>query len=293
LLIHRARQPVVVIEAIKLLEGNLPKLCDSIWVTYAPPDLQLQRLTATRSMSREEALVRIKTQGSQSDKIASADVVIRNLGSYDDLWSQVATAWREHIPVGARPDPDAEGEAAAGEVSVSYGRPEDSAMLAGALNRLSPSSRKLTADAVMAQVGQTTYILLHLNGEVVGLARWRVENFVACTADLHLQPAIDIEKAITQLIREIDRASADLQCEVSLLFLTTELAAKESLWTSLGYTGGTPEALAVQAWRDVANEYKPKETVLFFKRLLTDPVLGPGEPDQPNSENERPRLMRR
>jgi len=33
----QAKQPVVVVEAIKLLEGELRNRCDSIWVTYAPP----------------------------------------------------------------------------------------------------------------------------------------------------------------------------------------------------------------------------------------------------------------
>lgn len=275
LLIQRARQPVVVIEAIKLLEGNLPQLCDSIWVTYAPPSVQLERLTGNRTMSREQALLRINAQGSQADKITAANVVIRNVGSYDDLWRQVAKAWREDVPVGARSDLYPEREAIAGEVIVTRGRPEDSEMLAGLIKRLDPGSRKSTADEVMARVGQTTYMLVHLDREVVGLASWRVENLVACTGDLHFEPAIDVEKALTKLIREIERVSADLQCDASLLFLTSELATRGSLWKRLGYERGTPESLAMQAWRDAANEFKSREAEVFFKRLPTDPILAP------------------
>ena len=44
ILVRRATQPVVVIEAIKLLEVGLGKKCDSIWVPYAPAQEQAARL---------------------------------------------------------------------------------------------------------------------------------------------------------------------------------------------------------------------------------------------------------
>ena len=98
LLVRRAKQPVIVLEAIKLLEGELKKRCDSIWVTYAPPPLQVDRLMQQRSMSRDEAQQRVAAQGPQTDKIAAANVVIRNTGSYDDLWRQVEEAWKRNRP---------------------------------------------------------------------------------------------------------------------------------------------------------------------------------------------------
>ena len=55
-LIKRATQPVIVVEAIKLLEGSLSKTCDIVWVTYAPPEVQLLRLTRNRKMNEAEAL---------------------------------------------------------------------------------------------------------------------------------------------------------------------------------------------------------------------------------------------
>jgi len=71
-LIRRASQPVIVIEAIKLLEGDLQKVCDSIWVTYAPQVVQLERLIRKRKISREEALQRINAQSPQTGKITAA-----------------------------------------------------------------------------------------------------------------------------------------------------------------------------------------------------------------------------
>jgi dephospho-CoA kinase len=58
----RSKQPVIVVEAIKLLEGELAKRCDSIWVTYAPPRAG-ERFMQQRNMSREEAQQRVSAQG--------------------------------------------------------------------------------------------------------------------------------------------------------------------------------------------------------------------------------------
>ena len=59
LLVKRASQAVIVVEAIKLLESDLRNLCDAIWVTDAPPEVQVERLIRKREMSREDALQRV------------------------------------------------------------------------------------------------------------------------------------------------------------------------------------------------------------------------------------------
>ena len=98
LLVKRANQTTVVVEAIKLLESELRDMCNSIWVTKAPEEIRVDRLMRKRQLSRVEALERIHAQGTQEEKIKQADVVIRNSGSYEDLWKQVTNAWKEIAP---------------------------------------------------------------------------------------------------------------------------------------------------------------------------------------------------
>lgn len=90
------RQPprVVVIEAIKLLEGGLGRLCDAVWVVIAPREVQVERLVRTRGLTPAEAAARIDAQPPPETKLALADVVIRNDGSLDHLRCQVEEAWR-------------------------------------------------------------------------------------------------------------------------------------------------------------------------------------------------------
>lgn len=52
IMVKRANQKVIVIEAIKLLESDLRNVCDVIWTVNAPQELQIRRLMDKRGMSR-------------------------------------------------------------------------------------------------------------------------------------------------------------------------------------------------------------------------------------------------
>jgi dephospho-CoA kinase len=84
---------VVVVEAIKLLEGELRHRCQAIWVTRCREDQQMRRLVAGRKMSRHEARARVQSQPSQAEKVARADVVIDTSGSLRETERQVIEAW--------------------------------------------------------------------------------------------------------------------------------------------------------------------------------------------------------
>jgi dephospho-CoA kinase len=93
--VAEAGAPVVVIEAIKLLEAGLSRqLCDQVWVVTAPRAQQIQRLMQSRGLSEAEATLRIDAQPPQAEKIAQADVVIENDGSLAEVCAQVEWAWQ-------------------------------------------------------------------------------------------------------------------------------------------------------------------------------------------------------
>ena len=96
-LARAAEADVVVIEAIKLLEGALREAVDAVWVVDAPPATQLARLIEERGMTKTGAQQRIAAQNSQADKLAAADVIIRNDGSLAQTRAQVVAAWEQTI----------------------------------------------------------------------------------------------------------------------------------------------------------------------------------------------------
>lgn len=93
-LIRETEARVVVVEAIKLLEGDLRQAVDAVWVVDASPKTQLARLMTTRGLPEAEARNRIALQNSQADKLRAADVVINNDGDLETTRAQVESAWR-------------------------------------------------------------------------------------------------------------------------------------------------------------------------------------------------------
>jgi dephospho-CoA kinase len=274
LMIKRASQRVVVIEAIKLLEGKLASKCDTIWTTYAPELVQKTRLMEKRGMSEQEAIQRIQSQPAQEEKLAAANVVIQNSGTFENTWKQVVAGWKIISPL-PETGPLVPRKVGVGDLVVQRGRPTDSTNIAALITRLSGRARPLSPDDVMAAFGDKAFLLLMAHKQLVGLAGWQVENLVARTTDLYLDPSITIEPALKALVAEIERASQDLQCEASLLFLPLQWSTQDDVWKEMGYARRTPQTLGVQAWQDAALESQPANTILLFRQLRQDRVLRP------------------
>lgn len=92
-LIQSSETPVIVVEAIKLIEAGMHRTCDALWVVTCRKEQQLARLMRQRGLTEEEARQRIEAQPPQEDKLALADVVIDNSGSLDETWQQVKGEW--------------------------------------------------------------------------------------------------------------------------------------------------------------------------------------------------------
>ena len=276
ILSKRATQKVIVIEAIKLLESPLRSHCDTIWVTDAPQQVQVERLIRKRGMNQEEALQRVQMQSAQKDKLAAANVIITNKGSYDDLWKQVNEAWKQISPAQETgPTTQVITKPVAGSLSLQRGKPRDAHKIAELITRLSKGKQTMTKDQAMEAFGDKAFLLLLMDQNLVGIAGWQVENLVARTTDLFIDHGVAPDAALPLMVQEVERASGDLQCEASLIFPPIDLVGFDHVWKNLGYERRSPDALGVQAWEDAARESMPRGAALFFKQLRTDRVLRP------------------
>jgi dephospho-CoA kinase len=93
--IVQASEPVVVVEAIKLIEAGMHHAYDTLWVVTAPRPTQIARLMATRGLTEEEAALRVDAQPPQEEKAAVADLVIVNDGNLAELREKVEAAWAQ------------------------------------------------------------------------------------------------------------------------------------------------------------------------------------------------------
>ena len=274
ILVRRAKQNIVVIEAIKLIESGLAEKCDSIWVAYTPPELQLARLTQKRGMAEAQARQRMNAQAAQDKKVSAANVVIRNQGSFEDTWGQVMTAWYQLFPA-LKEESLETVTTVSGEVTIQRARPRDANEVAALITQLSGGKRKASRDDIMAAFGEKAYLLLRINGKALGLVGWKVENLVARTDDIYIDSSLYYADAMRILLNEVERVSRELQCEISLLFLPNDAATQEPALTSLGYQRKAIPNLGVRAWEEAALESMPTGSYMLFKQLRQDRVLRP------------------
>jgi dephospho-CoA kinase len=272
-MVGRSSKQVIVVEAIKLLEANLSQSCDSIWVVTAPAEIQLARLVQKRKISDADARQRIQAQPPQQAKIARANVVITNTGSFEDTWKQVSAAWMKHVPQQVEPPPAQETPVQTKALSVLRARPRDSALIAELLNRVRKGGR-VSADDIMAEFGDKAFLLLRSGDQLVGTAGWQVENLVARTTEIVLDPRVPAKQALPALVSEMERASRDLQCEASLVFTSADLSV-DPVWQELGYERRLPQSLGVAVWQEAARETVKPGLTLYFKQLRQDRVLRP------------------
>ena len=277
LLIHRANQKVIVVEAIKLIEARISSDCDSVWVVYAPPEVQLKRLVEQRKMSEGDSRLRIASQPPQEIHLSLANVVIKNQGSFEDTWKQVIDAWQRTVPAGAAQFvPESQPvRMPLGEVTVRRAGLKQVDEIVQLLNSAHKNQPPLSHDDLVAQLGEKAFLLLYIEQNAMGMITWQVENLVARTTEITLDPLLSPAQYLPILIHEMEKASNDLQCEASLIFVPPTLAKHDALWKSLGYEPRLPSSLGVLAWQEAAEESMTADSTLYFKQLRQDRVLRP------------------
>lgn len=93
-------RPIVVIDAIKLIESGWADECDQVWVVTCPPEQQIERLMTTRGMSLAEAQARVAAQPPQESRFSRAHVIIDNGGPQAQTRAQVEAAWQQALIAG-------------------------------------------------------------------------------------------------------------------------------------------------------------------------------------------------
>lgn len=95
--IESATTPIVATDGIKLIESGMADACDEVWVVTCDPVRQRERLIARNGYSPDEADRRIAAQPPIESKLARADVVIPNDGTFGDLRAAVRSAWNDSL----------------------------------------------------------------------------------------------------------------------------------------------------------------------------------------------------
>ena len=285
-LIARSKHKIVVVEAIKLLEGPLAERLDAVWVVDADEKTQLERL-AKRGLDREAALKRIRMQNPQSEKLARADVIIYNEGTPDETWAQVRAAWKQVQTlmqqadvqelvrrVEVAPGQQQAGQRAITSIDILRGMPHNAEQIAAVLQER--NGRQLSHEDVIMALGQRSYMMAVAEGRPLGLVGFVVENLVTRVDELFLLRGAPARPTITALLEAVEQASRALQSELGYIFLP-ENAARDMVESVVqqGYRQMKIEEIKVPAWREAARESQPAGTLIFAKKLRAERVLKP------------------
>ncbi len=310
-LISRSKQRVVVIEAIKLLEGDLKDAVDTVWVVNSTPQTQYRRLISKRKMSENDAKQRILSQTKQANKLQQANVVIQNNGNIEDTWKQVQMQWseiRKTLSAGSAPAPSSDSPKAspapaqpakpaqpaqaqpsatpsapaasasgsAEGIEIKRGMPSNAQLIADFINQ--SSDKSVSRMDVMMSFGQKSYFIAQkTEDDIAALMGWTVENLVTRMDEFYLKSSIPAAGTIPKVIQAIEDASQELQSEVAFIFLMSNTASDQvQAFQSTGYETIVLKEIKIPAWREAVEEtVDGRDMIVLWKQLRKDRVLQP------------------
>ena len=87
----------VVVEAAVLVEAGWNSLVDEIWVTYSTEEKVMERIRQRNNLSEEDITRRIRSQLTFEERSRHADVLVRNMGSLDELREELESLWGSRV----------------------------------------------------------------------------------------------------------------------------------------------------------------------------------------------------
>ncbi|MGJ3237425.1 MAG: dephospho-CoA kinase [Anaerolineae bacterium] len=303
-LVKRSKQRVVVIEAIKLLDGDLQDWVDAVWVVNASKASQYRRLVGQRKMSEADAKQRILSQSPQEAKVQLADVVIDNDSDVEKTWKQVQAHWEEIKKTlskqasASAPAKPAQGTTSASTrteststeadepaetisidgLNIRRGKPDNAQQIAEFITANGNKGEVNRMD-VMMSFGQKSFFLAQAQDDsVLSVLGWTVENLVTSMDEFYIKPGVPINGTVHALAIAVEEASMELQSEAAFLFLpnTTAPAIIEAFKAD-GYEAITLKEIKIPIWREAVEETMrdASDKVVLWKQLRQDRVLQP------------------
>ena len=253
-----AEEPVLVVEAIKLIESGLVGQCDTLWVATCRRQQQLERLMEQRFLREDQARTRVAAQPPQAEKIFRANVVIDNSGTLEQTWEQVRQHWQKVSALVGDTAP---------ALAMRRATREDVPALARFLASMDWRGKPPNEEAARARVMGRAHWLLFRNNRVIGMASWEVINLVACMEEIAVGPEPDADDLLCRLAAAVEDEAKILQCEAVIVTFPPGVSAQwDQVCERCGYRLMSQPELP-KPWRDVVEEIAPTSRQVTVKKL--------------------------
>ena len=278
-LIDKTNKKVIVIEAIKIINGPIEQLCDSIWVTSATRENQFSRLIKNRQLVPSDAQSRIESQEPAILKLQKADHIIDTNGSIEKTWQQVQVGWDKFIGEDLTNIQKVEDLSSTSPINTQNiilhrAKPNNAKEIADFINQ-QDHKQDLNAKDIMISFGEKAYFLIKENDKIVGLAGWQVENLVVKIDTILFSNKEYIKAGLKKIFKEIESSAEDLNAEVSIAMIPKKDFATENNISALSYEDIKIEDIKIKAWRDVINSTDINTHNFWLKTLRKDRILRP------------------
>ncbi len=261
--IELTSQPLVAVEAIKLLESSLVDICDAVWVSHASVDHQIERLLTSRNLSKEEALSRIRAQPSQVEKLNRANVVINTEGSFKETWHQIQDALNDTIQI-------EKGQKKSQQLQAGdWVSPNANALEKKELEEFWQTWAEQNIDNLYASMGSNILLPFIKESQLQNMLFWDNWNFSASPSKWISKTSESVSSK--RLIEIFESQVKGQLCEVILL--SNKMALEYPIDPGeLGFAQVKLDNLAYQAWQEAAARLSPDHEEKIWVKILNQPV---------------------
>ncbi len=161
------------------------------------------------------------------------------------------------------------------ELQIRRARLDDAAAIADFVNRARRRGEGVNRAMVAQRFSDVGFMLAELNGQIVAMLGWQVENLIARITDFLVAPTMDRAVAGRALVQRIEEQAQTLQAEAAMLFLPPRPSPQlVSFWEQFGYKEHAFDTLPRQ-WRQAVTEWNPNASNVMVKVLREDMVRRP------------------
>lgn len=293
--VKTAIAPLVMIEAIKLLEGPLKDLCDAVWVANCGKLLQLQRLVIARGMDDDDAFKRIAAQSPQSDKVAQANAVINTTGTLAHTNAQVnqlldALIGAENMGATETPEDDAtvimsasaSEEMGVGmtdklpeidpvetlEVTVRRARPSDIPSIMLLIHKATDGRLQPKRAEILHSLSDRGYLIGQAGTEITAVAGWYTDKGFASIEQIYIYPEEHASTVGMALLEEIHKTAYELMAEAIFAFMAQDMSPFiRKLLIDKGFSAEPADSFP-KVWRDTLLDIQPIGTEALVYKLI-------------------------
>ena len=299
--IQESDATIVMLEAIKLLEGSLVEVCHKVWVTRCSQTRQLERLRVCRGLDTAEATTRIKAQSPQDEKVAQADTVIDTNGLMRDTELQFRMAWKRlpdpdqadsrQIAAPTQPEvkqltkkentEDAPAKTAPplikmerpDNLQVRRAKPTDIPAILLLIQKATDGKVKMKRAELLMALSERGYFIGQMDADISTVIGFSIDSQVASVDELYVYPLEMAEVTGTAVIAEIEQSAFNHLSEIILIYLPNDTPDEiRQIFDAAGYITEPKEQLA-RNWQLSIEERQPENT-FFLLKLLRDTRKG-------------------